>query len=113
MTPFLSSLGKRIRTLRKARALSQEVLAERAHIHPTFISQIERGVTAPTVTTLVKISSALGVQPSDLLGGKIPVRPSSEKESMVLEVAWLLRNKSLKTILLARSLVKELVKIMP
>jgi len=50
--------GKKM-TLRK--------LAELAHISPSFLSDIERGITAPSLDTLRKIALALNVPPSELL----------------------------------------------
>ncbi|MBU0569021.1 helix-turn-helix domain-containing protein, partial [bacterium] len=40
--------GDRLRTLRKARGLSQEALAEKADTHFTYIGVIERGEQSPT-----------------------------------------------------------------
>ena len=113
MDTILKKLGKRIRTLRKARGLSQELLAERANIHPAFLGQIERSETFPTVKTLIRIASGLGIQPSELLSGKVSPVPIPKKELLALEISGLLRTKSIKTILLARSLVKDLLRALP
>jgi transcriptional regulator with XRE-family HTH domain len=113
MDPILRSLSSRIRSLRKAKGLSQEALAEKAHIHPTFLSQIERAVAAPTVITLSKIASALGVAPMELLAEKASSLPHTKKELQVMEVANLLRKQSPRTIRTARSLIKELIKGFP
>jgi transcriptional regulator with XRE-family HTH domain len=55
-------LGKRIRFYRKRRQLSQAVLAERADISITFLSNIERGLKYPTSETLSGIANGLGVE---------------------------------------------------
>jgi transcriptional regulator with XRE-family HTH domain len=47
--------------------LSQEELAERAGVHRTYISQLERGIKSPTVSILINISRALGIKPSIFL----------------------------------------------
>jgi transcriptional regulator with XRE-family HTH domain len=60
------AFGKRLRTIRLERGLTQEQLAERASVHPTFISNVERGYSAPTLVTLVRLARALGVKPGDL-----------------------------------------------
>ena len=61
------ALGSVIRGVRKARKLSQEALAYESGINRTFLSQIERGVRQPTVTTLYKLAHALDISASDLL----------------------------------------------
>ena len=61
MDELLADLGQRIRTVREVRALSQEKLAERASINNSFLSQIERGLKAPSLKTLNAIAIALDV----------------------------------------------------
>lgn len=41
--------------------LSQEKLAERAGLHPTYISMVERGLRNPTIDAAAKIAKALKV----------------------------------------------------
>jgi len=41
--PLIDAFGKRIRTLRTGRGLSQEQLAELTGFHRTYIGMIERG----------------------------------------------------------------------
>lgn len=53
------ALGDRIRARRKELRLSQGELAERAGVTASFISQVERGVTSPSIDSLYKISQAL------------------------------------------------------
>jgi transcriptional regulator with XRE-family HTH domain len=59
--------GQVLREQRTARGISQEHLALSADVDRTFVSQMERGIRQPTITTLMKLSSALGVQPSTLV----------------------------------------------
>jgi transcriptional regulator with XRE-family HTH domain len=61
------TLGARIRQLRALSHLSQEALADRASIHRTYLSALERGEQSPTVTVLVRLAAALEVQPSALI----------------------------------------------
>jgi len=51
--------GPHLRKLRVARGLTQSQLAERANTNTMFISKIERGVTTPTIGTLVRLARAL------------------------------------------------------
>jgi DNA-binding XRE family transcriptional regulator len=63
-----SSLGGlRPRAARVATGVSQEALALSADVDRTFVSQIERGIRQPTLTTLCKLARALDVQPSTLV----------------------------------------------
>ena len=61
------AFGKRLRALRLERGLTQEQLAEGADVHPTFISNVERGYSAPTLYTLLRLAKALDVSPGDLV----------------------------------------------
>ena len=62
----IARLGRRIRQLRKEQSVSQEALAAKASIDRSFMGRIERGDANITVTTVFKVSDALGVQPSSL-----------------------------------------------
>ena len=55
-------LGLNVQRLRLARGWSQEELAERAGLHRTYISGVERGVRNPTITVLEKLAVAFEVE---------------------------------------------------
>ncbi len=55
-------IGNKIRRLRKLRGLTIEDLAEKANITKGFISQLERDLTVPSVTTLKQVLDVLGVE---------------------------------------------------
>lgn len=59
-------LGQHIADLRRARALTQEQLAEAVECSVEFISLVERGVNAPSVAGLEKFAKALKVEVRDL-----------------------------------------------
>lgn len=61
--------GHRLRALRSAASLSQETLAHTAGLHPTFISNVERGYSSPTLETILKLAGALAVEPGELING--------------------------------------------
>jgi len=60
-------LGRNVRQLREARGWSQEDYADRAGIHRTYVSDIERGRRNPTITVVEKLAAPLGVAPGELL----------------------------------------------
>jgi transcriptional regulator with XRE-family HTH domain len=58
--------GKRVRQLRLAKGLTQEGLADSAHLHPTYIGGIERGEWNVGLDNILKIARALHEHPSAL-----------------------------------------------
>lgn len=60
-------LGSNVRRLREAKGWSQEDYADRAGIHRTYVSDIERGKRNPTVTIVEKLAKPLKVSPGALL----------------------------------------------
>lgn len=59
-------LGQRIASLRKARKLTQEQLAEAIGCSVEFISLVERGVNAPSVAGLEKFAKVLKTEVKEL-----------------------------------------------
>jgi transcriptional regulator with XRE-family HTH domain len=59
--------GPHLRALRIERGLTQAQLAERADTNTMFISKLERGVTTPTIGTLVRLARALGCSVAQLV----------------------------------------------
>lgn len=60
-------LGRNVRQLREAKGWSQEDYADRAGIHRTYVSDIERGRRNPTITVVEKLARPLGVGSGSLL----------------------------------------------
>lgn len=54
-------VGLRLKELRGERGLSMRALAEMCDLSPNTISLVERGVTSPSVSTLQRLATALGV----------------------------------------------------
>ena len=55
------SFGLAVRKRRVSSGLSQEKLAERAQLHPTYIGMVERGIRNPTLDASARIAKALKV----------------------------------------------------
>ncbi len=61
MERLLREIGERVKQARLARGLSQADLAEMLNLSDAYVSKIELGKNAMTVTVLVKLSDALNV----------------------------------------------------
>jgi len=59
-------LGQRIRRLRSARHLSLTALAKHVGSSTSFLSQLERGTTSASISTLRRLSAGLGVTLAEL-----------------------------------------------
>ena len=66
MSDIAKTVGRRLRSCRQAQSFSQEKLAERAGLHPTYIGQVERGEKNLTIESLEKIAAALNIPISDV-----------------------------------------------
>ena len=66
-------LAKNLRQLRQEKGWSQEVFADEAGLHRTYISDLERGARNPTVRALGRLAEALKLDAAELLR-----RPTSE-----------------------------------
>ena len=62
----LTSFGQNVRKLRGVSGFTQERLADKADLDPTYISGIERGIRNPTLMIIVRLAKALGVPLSEL-----------------------------------------------
>lgn len=80
-------LGRHIRDARLARNLTLEELAARTGLSRSYLSNVERNVNSPTVSTLRTILDALGVSLVDLFrsvdGERRPVTRKSERLEIV------------------------------
>ena len=55
-----------MRRLRLLAGLSQEALADRAGLHRTYVSSIERGERNITLENIFRLANALGADPREL-----------------------------------------------
>lgn len=60
--------GKSLRARRKAQGLTQNELSEKAELHRTYVSELERGLKEPGFHVLRKIVRALPGSADELLG---------------------------------------------
>jgi len=71
-------ISKRLRVLREAKGLSQGDIERRSGLLRSYISRVEGGYTAPSLSTLEKFAKALEVEPYQLLFSE-EGRPSAPK----------------------------------
>jgi transcriptional regulator with XRE-family HTH domain len=59
-------LGRAVKELRAIAGITQEELANRTGLHPTYISDIERGARNPSFVVLVRLVGGLEMPVGDL-----------------------------------------------
>ncbi|WP_162041143.1 helix-turn-helix domain-containing protein [Undibacterium sp. YM2] len=59
--------GLRLRLARENLQLSQELLAEKAGLHRTYIGQVERGERNISIDNMEKLAAAVGLEVWDML----------------------------------------------
>jgi transcriptional regulator with XRE-family HTH domain len=69
LKPDLQKFGKQVHCLRDELGISQEMLAERAGLHRTYIGGIERGERNVSLLNILRVARALQVSPSRLFEG--------------------------------------------
>jgi transcriptional regulator with XRE-family HTH domain len=81
--PHVDALGEFIRSQRQLAKLSLRDLAERARVSNPYLSQIERGLHAPSVRVLSSIAGALGLSAETLLAqaGLLDDEPHTDTEA--------------------------------
>lgn len=65
-TQIRKEFGIKVRMLRLTQKLTQEQLAERANLHPTYIGAIERGERNISLENILAVAKGLGCSIKDL-----------------------------------------------
>jgi transcriptional regulator with XRE-family HTH domain len=69
------ALGRRIREIRRRENITLRQVADAADVSESFVSQVERGVAHPSMASLTRIASAIGVNVGSLfVGNDSPTR---------------------------------------
>ncbi len=66
-TPIRIKFGKIVREKRYEADLTQEDLAEKADLHPTYLGSLERGERNVALENIVAIARTLKCSPKDLM----------------------------------------------
>jgi transcriptional regulator with XRE-family HTH domain len=82
VSPEHAALGRAIRELRRGAGISQEILADRARLHRTYVGGIERGERNVSFGNLLRLADALEVRPSELFARYERLAAASDQEAI-------------------------------
>lgn len=94
-------IGHKIKELRVQLSLTQEELADRSQLSKGFISQVERNLTSPSISTLSDILQSLGTDLSDFfyedkseekIVFKLNDYPSKTDDELGNKIEWIIPN---------------------
>lgn len=95
-------IGEKIKRLRLRLGLTQEELADRSELSKGFISQVERDLTSPSISTLVDILQCLGTTlpaffkdddpPAQVVFTQGDMFEKQDTEELTGRVTWLVPN---------------------
>ena len=107
---FLFLLGRKIVQRRKNLALSQSELAEKTGKIVNTISNIERGIGDPRISTLLDISIALEISLSQLVDVDMKISENYKKsnEKTINEIVKILQDMDEKTLKIAAGQIRVL-----
>ena len=94
----LLEIGKRIKELRQKNMLTQEELGNRCGLTKGFISQVERDLNSPSISTFIDILEGLGTNPVDFFRGfgndKVVFKDEDifDLEENGYRISWLVSN---------------------
>lgn len=85
------TFGRRIQTLRKEQAFTQDALAERMGISPQAVSKWENDQSCPDILSLPQLARELHTTVDFLLTGEsgntLPVKPCKKPEEMIVRIS--------------------------
>lgn len=84
----IKDIGKKIRYYRQEKEMTVEALANKTNLSSSLISQVERGLSTPSLDSLWKMTQALGISPIKLFeenaNDQIVVIPREEQKVLIL-----------------------------
>lgn len=109
-TQILKTLGRRIATLRKQHGMNQEEFADVSGKMINTISNIERGLSDPKVTTLLSLAEALNVS-VDALFNDTERQPIEELPESVRAIVRLIKNEDIRTLKIIQKQIEALLEL--
>jgi len=71
------AFGTSVKAWRKRLGISQEVLAERAELHRTYVSDVERGARNLSLESITRMARALNISIAELFPSEVPISKKS------------------------------------
>lgn len=103
------SIGRKIRTTRKLKNITLEELADKVGRDWSFLSQIERGRSIPSIKTLFLICGALEISLPELFRGHKSV-DAGKTNYGINKLVWLLKDKSPSEKKIVTNVVRQILK---
>ena len=110
-TQMLKNLGRRIAYLRKQQGMSQEDFAEASGKMINTISNIERGLSDPKISTLLSISNALNTSIEELFSESQENPTEKELPSNILAIIQILKKQDDKTLQVIQKQIEALLEL--
>ena len=83
MSKFQQDFGDNFKKIRKAKGMTQDMVAEKASLSTPYISDVERGRANPTLSTAEKLATALQVDVLELFNfGHHPAKPAEIRQRL-------------------------------
>lgn len=79
MSDTIAAIGERIRELRRRQNMTAAELGKRTKLSTSMISLVERGLSSPSIGSLILIANALGATMSDI----VELAPQAEDDTVV------------------------------
>lgn len=102
------NIGERIYELRKTNGLSQEQLALKSEITPTYLGLLERNLKSPTLRVLGQVCDALNVTFSDFFSNTSPASYEA-LDSVSMQICAQISNHSESEKLMLLKILKDII----
>ncbi|HEX4350813.1 MAG TPA: response regulator [Verrucomicrobiae bacterium] len=80
--------GTSVKTWRKRLGISQEELAERAELHRTYVSDVERGARNLSLESITRMAHALNISVAELFPSEGPVNKTGSAKANGFSKEW-------------------------
>ena len=110
-TQTLKVLGKRIANLRKQKGMNQEEFADVSGKMINTISNIERGLSDPKVTTLMSIAKALNISMEELFSENKQEQASKVLPQNIVAIIQILQRQDDKTLKVIQKQIEALLEL--